>query len=637
MSPTAIKRKLDVSNVRVGFEAEFLFGDYPFTPPPEQVTDHTEPVAAVFSQSFGAIKAFFAKQARRIGTISDMDGYMRLMAPSYTFITHFILSDALERDAGGWVVEAVLDSYRQMGLGWDTDPLRQCVALLAAVTGQTEDEILAGSDSNPSKLFQMLRDAELSEDQRTDLDDIMMALEHAVTDKTDDENGDDAWLYDMWDIILAVDGSNDNHLANTIYGELSSRFHRSGITVTMPIDEFTKPTETAQVVHRIGEIAKVFNTHGIEIKSQGTGYKTAPRHPDGYTLELDGEEPELISPPMAYDHFAADITTVVDVIGDHFAVDSGRGLHIGVSFPGMNPDDIDVMKLVLFLGEQHLTSEFGRENSQFTKHIRQVVREVIFPMLGALDGDIGERIRHTIYNISDENRRFVNRSMQSSLVAKGKHYTVNAAKLMDASNPYLEFRVMGGEYVGDIAKILNTTDRYIYALQLAMDRDAELSEYVKKLTKLVSELTDDVDLLAAVQPMIGARGSVFNDALHNNGLTITKLSSIIDVGNAADGNRTTGQISNALAVIAIVVGMVEEEEDDTPSEFATRQLDQITEIVRRELRRGATNMETTKRVYDYPSRTAVGEISRRLAGKFDSDTLKNITAIATQWIRATTA
>jgi len=63
---------------------------------------------------------------------------------------------------------------------------------------------------------------------------------------------------------------------------------------------------------------------------------------------------------------------------------------------------------------------------------------------------------------------------------KDRYVTVNIKE------NYIEVRSAGGDYLGDLDKIKNTLLRYVRAMGLAADPEAEKQEYAKKLYKLLA-------------------------------------------------------------------------------------------------------------------------------------------------------
>jgi hypothetical protein len=147
------------------------------------------------------------------------------------------------------------------------------------------------------------------------------------------------------------------------------------------------------------------------------------------------------------------------------------GLHMNISVPNMTIDNLDYVKLALFLGDEHVLQEFGRQYNSYAKSAMKIVKEKI--------------------QANPENA--------TALLAKMKeHLGAAASKLVhsgvtqkytsiNTKDKYVEFRGPGGDYLDEaIPKLLNTALRAAQALRIATDDTAYKQEYAKKLYKLIS-------------------------------------------------------------------------------------------------------------------------------------------------------
>jgi hypothetical protein len=147
------------------------------------------------------------------------------------------------------------------------------------------------------------------------------------------------------------------------------------------------------------------------------------------------------------------------------------GLHMNISVPNMTTDNLDYVKLALFLGDEYVLQEFGRAYNTYAKSAMKIVKEKI--------------------QANPENA--------TELLAKMKeHLGAAASKLVhsgvtqkytsiNTKGNYVEFRGPGGDYLDEaIPKLLNTALRAAQALRIATDESAYKQEYAKKLYKLIS-------------------------------------------------------------------------------------------------------------------------------------------------------
>jgi hypothetical protein len=137
----------------------------------------------------------------------------------------------------------------------------------------------------------------------------------------------------------------------------------------------------------------------------------------------------------------------------------------------MTIDNLDYVKLALFLGDEYVLQEFGRQYNSYAKSAMKIVKEKI--------------------QANPENA--------TALLAKMKeHLGAAASKLVhsgvtqkytsiNTKGNYVEFRGPGGDYLDEgIPKLLNTALRAAQALRIATDDTAYKQEYAKKLYKLIS-------------------------------------------------------------------------------------------------------------------------------------------------------
>lgn len=147
------------------------------------------------------------------------------------------------------------------------------------------------------------------------------------------------------------------------------------------------------------------------------------------------------------------------------------GLHMNISVPNMTIDNLDYVKLALFLGDEYVLREFDRAYNSYAKSAMKVVREKI------------EQNPENASALLAKMKEHVN-AAASKLVHSGitqKYTSINT------KDKYVEFRGPGGDYLDqDIPKLLNTALRAAQALRIATDDGAYKQEYAKKLYKLIS-------------------------------------------------------------------------------------------------------------------------------------------------------
>ena len=147
------------------------------------------------------------------------------------------------------------------------------------------------------------------------------------------------------------------------------------------------------------------------------------------------------------------------------------GLHMNISVPNMTIENLDYVKLALFLGDEHVLKEFGRQYNSFCKSAMKIVKEKI------------EQNPENATALLNKMKEHLG-AAASKLIHSGvtqKYTSINT------KDKYVEFRGPGGDYLNeDIPKLISTALRLAQSLRIATDDNAYKQEYAKKLYKLVS-------------------------------------------------------------------------------------------------------------------------------------------------------
>jgi hypothetical protein len=178
------------------------------------------------------------------------------------------------------------------------------------------------------------------------------------------------------------------------------------------------------------------------------------------------------------------------------------GLHMNISVPNMTTDNLDYVKLALFLGDEYVLNEFGRAYNTYAKSAMKIVREKIQQNPENATALLAKMKEHL-------------GAAASKLVHSGvtqKYTSINT------KGNYVEFRGPGGDYLNeDLPKLLNTALRLAQSLRIATDESAYKQEYAKKLYKLISpegEWTDPNNSVALFSRY--ALGQINKSELVNN-------------------------------------------------------------------------------------------------------------------------
>lgn len=202
--------------------------------------------------------------------------------------------------------------------------------------------------------------------------------------------------------------------------------------------------------------------------------------PDG-SIDADSGDAglEFISPAMPLKDGLAMIDKVKKWASSYGCyTNKSTGLHMNISVPDMTIENLDYVKLALFLGDEHVLREFDRTYNSYAKSAMKIVREKI------------QQNPENATALLAKMKEHVN-AAASKLVHTGvtqKYTSINT------KDKYVEFRGPGGDYLDqDIPKLVNTALRAAQALRIATDDSAYKQEYAKKLYKLVEPQGDWTD------------------------------------------------------------------------------------------------------------------------------------------------
>lgn len=218
------------------------------------------------------------------------------------------------------------------------------------------------------------------------------------------------------------------------------------------------------------------------------GYHTGKRDPGVWIMEPDSSIDagddftgiELISPPMPLD-------TGLNALEDFFkwakaygcSSNRSTGFHMGVSIEGRLTNELDTLKLVLFLGDEYVLKQFGRQANNYAESSLRKMRSSL--SRGYIDRDI---VQAALAAIKTGLIAEAKKLLESNLMPHyGKHVSVHVRE------KYIEFRSAGGDYMDRETDIRNTMLRYVRAYAIAADPAAETREYSTKLYKLIAENT----------------------------------------------------------------------------------------------------------------------------------------------------
>ena len=220
--------------------------------------------------------------------------------------------------------------------------------------------------------------------------------------------------------------------------------------------EFLQPA-VAQVM---GAKVNIFNDYHQSRKNLTDWYI----EPDG-SLDADNSTDataEIVSPPLPAQTAVAALQSFYQLAAQmNLYTNSSTGLHINVSIP----QKLDVLKLAVFLGDQHVLKYFGRQDSRYAVSAERNIQQNI---KGELDNRNQRDPLHTKY-----------------LQQAAQNATRDHVASISNNGKYISFRHAGGNYLQDYQGIFNVVGRFIRAMVIAADPNAYAQEYKTKLAKLV--------------------------------------------------------------------------------------------------------------------------------------------------------
>lgn len=216
--------------------------------------------------------------------------------------------------------------------------------------------------------------------------------------------------------------------------------------------------------------------HATERQDVGSTHYIA--EPDASIEGNDGEGGlEFVSPPLTIPEMITDLNQVVKWCQSSGAYTNGStGLHINISVPGYDVDNLDFIKLALLMGDEYVSNSFGRLGASYAKSALGIIRKK-----AAADPAAVQRLM-------DQMRVHLN-TAASKLVHSGATDKFTSINTKDGR---VEFRSPGGDWLTDFSsgKVENTMLRFVVALDAAVDETKYKDEYAKKLYKLLAPADD---------------------------------------------------------------------------------------------------------------------------------------------------
>jgi hypothetical protein len=205
--------------------------------------------------------------------------------------------------------------------------------------------------------------------------------------------------------------------------------------------------------------------------------------PDGSLSPNDQEDAcvEIVGPPEAPNKALDSLKKFFGMAQQmKFYTNKSTGLHINVSIP----EDVDVLKLAVFTGDQYVLQQYGRLENTYSRSVtrdigkqdnqRQLARALPQTQSGSGKNVFGDK------KISSELKlQFIQK------IARDISST-HSASISSENKKYISFRHTGGDYLTDYQGIVNVVGRFVRALIIASDPTAYRNEYLAAVAKLVA-------------------------------------------------------------------------------------------------------------------------------------------------------
>jgi hypothetical protein len=244
---------------------------------------------------------------------------------------------------------------------------------------------------------------------------------------------------------------------------------------------YTKASKTIAPVLKstMGSKVEIFRERHDKTKKLDRWYI----EPDGSLSPNEREDAcvEIVGPPEAPNRALDSLKKFFGMAQQmKFYTNESTGLHINVSIP----EDVDVLKLAVFTGDQYVLQQYGRLENNYSRSVTR---------------DIGKQ----------DNQRQLARALPQTQSGRGKNVFGNkkisselklqfiqkiakdisnshVASISSENKKYISFRHTGGDYLTDYQGIVNVVGRFVRAMVIASDPAAYRNEYLAAVAKLAA-------------------------------------------------------------------------------------------------------------------------------------------------------
>lgn len=201
---------------------------------------------------------------------------------------------------------------------------------------------------------------------------------------------------------------------------------------------------------------------------------------DQYVLETDSSLSnarsgfsgvEIVAPTLPLSEMVDEIKEVIAWAKNYGCyTDESCGLHCNISIEDIPMDQLDYVKMALFVGDLHVLKEFKRQSSRYAKSAFKQLQSTVNNQPN-LAYEVLTALQQNLANVAGK------------LIHSG---TTEKMVSLNAQRDRLEVRSPGGDWMNeDISKLETMVYRFIVALDIACDPQKNKEEYATKMYKLI--------------------------------------------------------------------------------------------------------------------------------------------------------
>ena len=233
-----------------------------------------------------------------------------------------------------------------------------------------------------------------------------------------------------------------------------------------------------------------------------------------------------------------------------FYTNESTGLHINVSIP----EDVDVLKLAVFTGDQYVLQQYGRLENNYSRSVTRDIskrdnQRQLARVLPQTQSGRGKNVFGNEKISSELKLEFIQK------IAKDISNS-HVASISSENKKYISFRHTGGDYLTDYQGIVNVVGRFVRAMVIAADPTAYRNEYLAAVAKLaapavsaqspsaekdIARIQQEGLALAVVYLLRDRPNISFKKVLTQSGIVATSGSSLAVAGPIQPGSEEAKQ------------------------------------------------------------------------------------------------